>query len=184
MNDIPDWARREAARTRVSGRIRGLPTIGPLMRPCEYCGKTFAPRNKTTRYCSKICKDQHWKRENPVHAGLQLPTGTVGAISEIVSAADLLKRGYEVFRAMSPACSCDLIALGPDRVPLRIEVRTGRRSPATGNLAFSRNGRKIIRKGRTEAGLDHYCVVVEGGQEIIYIPPLPQQDQAEVAVDG
>ena len=99
-----------------------------------------------------------------------LPSGTVGAMSELVASVDLLSRGYEVFRAVSSACSCDLIALGDDRKPLRIEVRTGRRSLTSGMLHFPRNGRQSTK--RTEDDLDHYCVVV-GNKEIIYIPALP-----------
>ena len=38
-------------------------------------------------------------------------------------AADLLRRGWEVFRAVSPACSCDLI-IHRAGVLLRVEVRT------------------------------------------------------------
>jgi hypothetical protein len=116
---------------------------------------------------------------------LNLPAGTVGAISEILAAADLMKRGYDVFRALSPSCSCDLIAIAAGQPPLRIEVRTGNRSPVTGHLSFPRNGhsRKFVANGtlrrshspeRTEADLDHYCVIVHASEEIIYEPPLPE----------
>jgi len=50
----------------------------------------------------------------------------VGAIKEILVATDLLKRGWEVYRAMSPAAGCDLVAI---RGPLvrRVEVKSAGR---------------------------------------------------------
>jgi Holliday junction resolvase-like predicted endonuclease len=53
-----------------------------------------------------------------------LSRGNTGAVSELVVCADLLKKGYEVFRSVSPSSSCDLIVL-KDGKTLTIEVRTG-----------------------------------------------------------
>ncbi len=96
-----------------------------------------------------------------------LPTGTIGAIGELAAGADLLRRGYEVFRALSPACSCDLIALRDGRL-LRIEVRTGTRNLRTGHVAWSKSPADKARS-------DHYCVVLGAGTELIYDPPLPDE---------
>lgn len=41
--------------------------------------------------------------------------------------AYLLRQGYEVFRSVSPNCTCDLIACR-DGETLRVEVRVGRLS--------------------------------------------------------
>jgi len=51
--------------------------------------------------------------------------GTCGAASELVACAYLMRAGYEVFRAVSPSTSCDLIACR-DGVTKRVEVRSGR----------------------------------------------------------
>lgn len=59
-----------------------------------------------------------------------------GALAELLVAADLMARGYEVFRAVSPSASCDLTAL-KDGLSLRVEVRTGRRMPG-GGLGYLR----------------------------------------------
>ena len=48
-----------------------------------------------------------------------------GTSSELIVATDLLGRGFEVFRSLSPDGSCDLIALKDGRA-LRIEVKTAR----------------------------------------------------------
>lgn len=47
-----------------------------------------------------------------------------GTISELLVCADLLRMGYEVFWAVSPTASCDLIATKGDAV-FRVEVKTG-----------------------------------------------------------
>src|SRR5260370_3813363 len=47
---------------------------------------------------------------------------------------DLLAKGWEVFRAVSPACSCDLIAAKGGTL-LRIKVRTRRKYP-TGKVYY------------------------------------------------
>lgn len=52
-----------------------------------------------------------------------IPTGSVGAMNEMLVAADLLRRGYEVFRAVSPCAPCDLLVLS-GALLLRVEVRS------------------------------------------------------------
>jgi hypothetical protein len=54
----------------------------------------------------------------------ELSASTKGAISELVVSTVLLKMGYHVFRALSPACPCDVIAMR-DGVLLKIEITTG-----------------------------------------------------------
>lgn len=128
---------------------------------CEECGQPFKGYTRTTRYCSKPCRRAVELRARPGRE-LVLPTGTVGAISELVVGADLLRQGYEVFRALSPACSCDLLAL-KGGVMIRLEVRTGSRNPLTGKLYYARPAKDA---GRS----DHYAVVV--GDVIVYAPAL------------
>lgn len=95
--------------------------------------------------------------------GTGLPTGTAGTISELLVGVDLLKRGYEVFRALSPSCSCDLSIL-KDGCLLRVEVKTGYRNGATGNVITT-----------TPKDRDHFDIfaIVIRGEEIIYEPELP-----------
>ena len=47
----------------------------------------------------------------------------LGAANEMLVSADLLKQGYEVFRALSGHASCDLLAMR-DSIVERVEVRT------------------------------------------------------------
>ena len=71
-----------------------------------------------------------------------LKSGETGARSELLVCANLIKRGYEVFRAVSPHCSCDLLVL-KSGITERIEVRTGYKLPSGKvmypNRAFDRS---------------------------------------------
>jgi hypothetical protein len=83
---------------------------------CEICGKEFSSRHKSTpRFCSIPCRAEHQKQG--------LASGTAGALGELVVCTDLLRKGYSVYRSVSPHASCDLIITkGLDTV--RVEVKT------------------------------------------------------------
>ena len=106
---------------------------------CLYCNTEFSQKtgnygNFWRKFCSSSCK-QKWHSEHgrkPVYP--HLSTSTIGALHELLVATDLMKRGYHVFRALSPSCVCDL-AIVKDNVFLRIEVRTGSRSK-TGKIHY------------------------------------------------
>lgn len=83
-------------------------------------------------------------------------------MAELIAAVDLMRMGYEVFRAISPDCRCDLAVVKDNRL-LRIQARTGHRNE-DGTIAFP--------KKNTDAGRhDHYAVVLHG-EAVVYIPPL------------
>jgi len=87
-----------------------------------------------------------------------IPTGTVGAIGEMVVAVDLMKKGYSVFRALSPHCFCDLVAYrGNDSY--KIECRTGYRNIRTDSISFP----KTIRDG-----VDIFAVYVMSDDKVYY----------------
>ena len=100
---------------------------------------------------------ERWRSQNP-HWNLGLATGTVGAISELIVTVDMLKRGFEVFRAVSAHCSCDLAALKDGKL-LRIEVKTSYRTKNT-----------IVREN-DEHKADILALVLRGC-EIVYKPAL------------
>ena len=64
-----------------------------------------------------------------------IPSSTIGAACELLAATHLMLQGYEVFRALSPACSCDLTALKNSLV-YRFEVRSAVRNQ--NGIAFSK----------------------------------------------
>lgn len=134
---------------------------------CRRCSAPIPPerhRGRGAVFCSRECArlegTESYRAVNP-HVGT-LCSGSIGALGELVVAIDLLKRGFEVFRAISPASTCDLAVLRDGKL-LRIEVRTGHRT-ATGTLMFRRSG--------TDQR-DHYAVVIHAdGPAIHYEPPL------------
>lgn len=97
-------------------------------RRCRYCGKRFKVYAYETKkiFCNKRCQSKNWKTlQLPVlSTKYGLSSSNAGALSELIVGADLLRKGYHVFRSLSPACPCDLIALSEDGVLLRVEVRT------------------------------------------------------------
>jgi len=107
------------------------------------------------------------KKKREVVPKLEIPgvintvsTSTSGSISELMTAADLMTRGWKVFFPLFRAHS-DLIAQSPDgEVLKRIEVRSGSRKPD--GLRYTR---------RPSDRCEHYAVVV-AGEPVIYIPPL------------
>ena len=90
-----------------------------------------------------------------------------GALSELIVSSDLMAKGYEVYRALSPSSSCDLIVI-VDKKPLRVEVRTGYKR-LDGSLSAS--GR-----GSIEGKYDVLAVVVGG--EIVYVFEEPDANFA------
>lgn len=131
---------------------------------CHHCQAPLsaAKLRRHSKFCSKRCNNDAWKakyrEQNPLPA---IPPGTRGAVSELVVSADLLDKGYAVFRALSPSCACDLIVLSPDKVLSRIEVTTA---------AVSTTG-KLWYPPKDAAKFDILAVVLR--DEIHYIPPLP-----------
>lgn len=106
---------------------------------CEMCGhrvKTYWPTVKT---CSKECQNKRTAKLTGRNAMIEssecVASGTVGAISELLVCADLMKRGYAVFRALSPSCFCDAVAIKGEKI-IRVEIRTGYKNTLTGNFQF------------------------------------------------
>lgn len=137
---------------------------------CPVCEKSFsyfAKSPKDRKYCSRTCGRTanisylQMRRPN-AHT---LPKGTIGAISELIISTDLLRRGFEVFRALSPNCSCDLAILHKSKL-IRVEVRTASRS-SNGKLTFS------FHEGEGHRH-DLLALVADNGSTIEYRPSLPE----------
>lgn len=105
------------------------------------CGKSY-PYKKNKKYCSKECgkivcsKNKYGDSYSSILTDKpDIPAASMGAVSELIVCADLIKRGYSVFRAQSPACPCDLVVWLGGKL-YRVEVRTGSTSVYTGKLLF------------------------------------------------
>ena len=105
---------------------------------CEVCNLEFTTNQPNQLVCGKICRDKKYyittSRSSMLDKVL-IPSGTMGAISELIISVDLLKNGYNVFRAMSPSCPCDLVVFKGDNIK-RVEVKTGYRNIKTNNIVY------------------------------------------------
>lgn len=102
----------------------------PAIPACAYCGGAVPVerrRGKGRKFCSDQCRVLALDPPRPVN----LPPGDIGAIAELLVSADLLARGYEVFRAVSQNASCDLVIHRGGRL-WRVEVKTGKNTPGGG----------------------------------------------------
>lgn len=95
---------------------------GPFERECKICQVKFLSDKVNTNYCSLDCKGKY--RAYSDRRFVASP-GTTGAIAELYVSGDLMEKGFEVYRALSPSSSCDILAL-KDGISYRFEVRTGR----------------------------------------------------------
>lgn len=124
---------------------------------CERCGTEFMGRARK-RFCTVKCQRaivrEHYAAQNP-HG---TPRALVGAMHELTVAADLMRRGFFVFRAMGPHSPGDLFAVkGATR--LLVEVTTGGRT---------RHGRLTYPK-HEKTPFDVLAVVEKNGT-LTYLP--------------
>ena len=130
---------------------------------CECCKKEFTPKFRRTRFCSMKCSRRSYYDKNYTPSEYEqahIGRSNVGAANELKVAADLMLRGFDVFRALSPQCSCDLAILRGGKL-LRVEVRSGR--PA-------KNRKKPFWAKPKKGKSDLFALVLPA--EIIYVPPL------------
>ncbi len=139
-----------------------------VTRQCPVCNHPFETNHPQKLYCSPECvkRTKDWMRGDWSRS--PLATGTTGAISELKVCIDLLTKGYEVFRSVSPCCSCDVAVLRDGKL-LRVEVTTGYMNPKTQHVIHC--GKKA-----TSPKYDILAVVVREG--IIYTPELPSPVQS------
>ncbi len=135
------------------------------MSQCRTCGiemESIKPKRPDRKYCGRQCAlkgaTREYQKRNP---RLGVPAGTVGAIHELLACADLLRKGFDVFRALSPSSSCDAAIIANGKL-YRIEVTTG---------CFSASGK--IQHPLKRNGFDILAIVFKSG-EIQYVPSLKE----------
>lgn len=108
------------------------------MRTCLHC-KAGIPTEKHSSkrmYCTKQCRMAAYARKSLTPVGGKMASGTTGAIGELMVAGYLMDLTFPVFRALSPNCPFDIVALyGPALIG--IEVRTGWRNAVTKNVSYA-----------------------------------------------
>jgi hypothetical protein len=109
---------------------------GESTRRCGYCRKALPRERRTNRvYCGGTCRSAAGIQRG-IEAG-RLPVrseradglnaGDAGALAELVVTVDLMRRGWHVFRAVSPASPCDLVIVRGATIR-RVEVRMARKT--------------------------------------------------------
>ena len=126
------------------------------MKDCKRCGAPVLFKRRNAIYCGPACR-RLAKPAVSTYPGVSAVTA--GAISELRVACDLMRRGYPVFRALSPACLCDLIAWTSVGA-VRIEVRS------SGGIGA------CIRKQPKDVGRQDAFAFVDA-DKIVYEPELP-----------
>lgn len=133
-------------------------------RTCEQCQGPIVGKRagyKWAKFCSKNCAKKSAVEKYPKSDHPHLSTPTVGALHELLVAADMLKHGLQVFRALSASCDCDLAALAGKKL-IRVEVTTGYKG---------RTGALIYPPHKPE-NFDVIAVVSKG--EVYYFPPMAE----------
>lgn len=106
---------------------------------CAICGVEFklgyGDSPKQRKYCTRECYKSFFESQTLAFGH----SGDVGSVGELWVSIDLMKKGYQVFRAISPASSCDLIA-SRNGVLKRVEVTKGQRRP-NGKITFVKHNR-------------------------------------------
>ena len=116
------------------------------MKNCGGCHKDFMEKHPRATCCSKECYQKRYKAKRYLHTqfiNFNGSTGTKGAIQELKVSADLLRKGYQVFRSVSPSSHCDLVRIDKKGVMERVEVRSAIKNNA-GKLFVSKNGKYDI----------------------------------------
>lgn len=106
--------------------MNGSVVDGVFQRTCAGCDtKIDRHERKSKKYCSTVCRKRFEKNgyKPVVRVGPTVSTGVRGAINELIVCADLMNRGYSVFRSVSQSCFCDVIAV-KDSKYTRVEVTT------------------------------------------------------------
>ena len=112
------------------------------MSNCSHCKQDFMKKRINQICCSIKCVTARNNKRNKLKCqfiAFNGSTSTKGAIQELRVAADLLRRGYHVFRSVSPSAHCDLVILGKDKTLKRVEVRSAVKNLA-GKFFFSKRG--------------------------------------------
>lgn len=135
---------------------------------CVGCEKALPPLRLPgggRKFCGPECRAVFEKRfrERGLRRSRGVSCATVGAIYELVVAADLMDLGYHVFRCLSPSGSCDLVALH-ENVVMRVEVGTGVKT-SLGNVSSGKHIRNVDRR-------DLLALVADDGT-IHYYPKKP-----------
>ena len=129
------------------------------IRKCWRCGKVIdSNKQATAKFCSIRCgSKRHWES---IRSDSRAKGSNLGAESELIVSADLLHRGFEVYRNVSAWGSSDLVVKNGKSL-FTVEVRTG---------YLDKHGKPQLSKKRIKSDI---LAIVVNGPKIVYEPDLP-----------
>lgn len=125
---------------------------------CVTCKNKYTKRFYNQLYCKKACRPELHHSD---YKAKGISTGTVGAMSELRVSADLMSKGYEVYRALSQSSSCDVLAMKNGKV-FTFEIRTGHTNDVTEKVYYAKENLRAER----------FAVFVPHTGKILYVPDL------------
>lgn len=129
---------------------------------CIGCHVAFKTHISSKVYCSPRCVNNYYKkRSREANNFINLSRGTIGALAELMACVDLMRNGYEVFRAMSPSSDCDVIAI-KDGITHKIEVRSA-------NYFISKTGDKKMHYPKKRTAGKVVIAVTHSDNKVHYI---------------
>lgn len=139
----------------------------PFKKKCKSCERFFETTKLNKNYCTYACRKEKRKEHNKkikIIFHKELDTSTKGALTELLIACDLIKKGWHVYRGVSYTCPFDLIIYNGKKL-IRVEATTGHY--INGKL----NHCKVLDEKKDILAIYIYP------DEIIYQPPLEGIDQ-------
>lgn len=100
----------------------------------------------------------------------EVSCGVGGIIAELLAAADLMARKWQIFRPIVSNRGVDIVAIKDGKI-ITVEVRSARRKPS-GALQYRQD---------TVARADHYALVITG-EPVCYVPELPEAIDSQQSV--
>jgi len=127
---------------------------GKETKNCATCGKPFIQVGPRHLYCSKRCQPWHGK----YRSNSELPSTATGALAELIVGIDLIRKGYDTFKSITPCSKFDLVAFKNGAI-YKIEVKTAHKLDK-GKVSFSPH---------RHADHDILALYVAETQEILYL---------------
>ena len=104
---------------------------------CKECKLKFIPTTSANKFCSKYCCDRYHNNLNMEKSTHKARSkGSLGAAVESIICGDLLLKGFDVYRAVTPNALCDLVII-KDKEVLRVEVKTCLIYQKTGRIHYA-----------------------------------------------
>lgn len=137
--------------------MKNKPMVGDTI-SCPSCNLEFIRNNINRRFCSVECR-QKYHHGYKSYSDKNIAKKNKGTYAELAVYCDLLSRGYDVFKNLTPHSAFDLVAYKKEIGLFGVEVKTG----------FISGDGNLIRGGSLKhKEHDVLAVYLKNNGEIIY----------------